>query len=360
MRKTTSTESQGAVQPDSEASLRAELATQLAHAQIDLASQLSALLANSGEPALVLNLRDQLMAISALQENVATTRGTTLANLRSSVHAALGTTESLVQQIRTAVGAGTQVSNELAFAGFALRNELASAHASLFESRIFERYMSFASEAEEVAYYRSEAATRRYIEQQLALRAPEGDLNAAGATMGQMLDAHVHGAGKSPEFLPQWNRLLETTERHRVALRAEGRSTEEFDRNLTASVRRYLKEKGLTEAEIAAALAASPNPLDAVKPYLHGQSDAAVLDQSIKFGSDEVSPQSAPITAAVSMPEAANPPPPAEAGAPDIADVMSVFQAAGIKAGPQPKGGESPASQTVGKKPPATGLASPG
>jgi hypothetical protein len=152
--------------------------------------------------------------------------------------------------------------------------------ADLFERHLFEKSLRFASPEDEAEYRRREAEARRYIEEQLARHTPEGELNAGGALVGQMLDAHDHGAGADPGFMPRWNKLVETIQKQRAALRAEGRSTEEFDRNLVAAVRHSLKAKGLTDAEIDARLAASADPLDAVKPYLATEKDARGLIES--------------------------------------------------------------------------------
>lgn len=45
-------------------------------------------------------------------------------------------------------------------------------------------------------------------------------------------------------------------------MRQEGQSTEEFDRNLAASVRRYLKTKGLSDADIERQLAKTQPPIN--------------------------------------------------------------------------------------------------
>lgn len=120
---------------------------------------------------------------------------------------------------------------------------------------------------------------------------------------------------------------------HRAALRAEGRSTEEFDRNLTTSVRRYLKDKGLTEAQIDAALAASANPLDAVKPYVSNSQEIGLMEHSAQLAEDRAvtTPRPTTVAAAVALPsETKQPPALHQAPAQDIEDVMATFRAAGV------------------------------
>jgi hypothetical protein len=167
----------------------------------------------------------------------------------------------------------------------ATRQEVQSLSQDLFERKIFDAYLHFASPEDEADYRKREAAAHKYIDQQLAKNTPEGDLNAGGGMMGQMLDAHAHGAGDSPDFLPRWNALVEKTERQHAAMRAAGQSTEEYDRNLNASVRRFLKAKGLSDAEIDKRPAASNNPLDAVKPYLKNDKDSRDLEQKTQLSS---------------------------------------------------------------------------
>lgn len=360
MRETTSTVSQADSQPDSEGTLRTELSARVSGAQQALASQLDALTAAGAAPELIGQLRDQMLALTTLRDTIATAKSSNLATVRGDVINLVAASTALVQQARTAgSAANADQAAELAASGVALRSELASAHANLFEKRVFDPFLSFASEEDKEAYRRREAEARRYIDQQMVKGTPEGDLNAAGATMGQMLDAHAHGAGNSPEFLPQWNRLVEATERQRAALRAEGRSTEEFDRNMVASIRRYLRDKGLTEAQIDAALADAANPLDAVKPYLNDEKEAKGLERLAVLADDVVINKEAPtaITVGISLPTAADQSAtPIVTDAPDLADVMAAFKAAGVTVASQPAAGTEPPVQIIGKLP-STALA---
>jgi hypothetical protein len=162
----------------------------------------------------------------------------------------------------------------------ATRDEVKSLEQDMFEHKIFDAYLHFSSPEDEAAYREREAEAHKYIDQQLARGTPEGDLNAGGGLQGQMLDAHAHGAGDSPDFMPRWNALAEKTQRQRTAMRAAGQSTEEYDRNLKASVRRFLKDEAhLSDAEIDKRLAEVADPLDAVKPYLKDDKESRHLEK---------------------------------------------------------------------------------
>ena len=151
----------------------------------------------------------------------------------------------------------------VATASAATRGEVETDARDFFDRNIFDRYLHFSSRQDEEEFRQREAAARKYVEEQLAKKTPEGDLNAAGGMQSYMLDAHAHGAGASPDFLPKWNAIAEKAERQRDAMRATGQSTVEYDRRIDESVRRYLHQKGVPEAEIDDRLAHAANPIDA-------------------------------------------------------------------------------------------------
>jgi hypothetical protein len=168
----------------------------------------------------------------------------------------------------------------LATASAITRDETRTLAHDVFGRRIFAPYLRFESAEDEEAFRKREAEARKYIEAQLARGTPEGNLNAGGGMLGHMLDAHAHGAGESPEFMPRWNALAEKLQGQRAAMRAAGQSTEECDRNLAASVRLYLKEKArLSDAEIDERLAGVASPLDAVKPFLGKDRASRAIDK---------------------------------------------------------------------------------
>ena len=175
------------------------------------------------------------------------------------------------------------------------RHEVQSLQHDIFDRHLFDRYLKFSSPEDEEEFRKREAATKQYVDAQLAKGTPEGNLNAAGGLQGQMLDLHAHGAGDSPDFLPRWNALVDKTERQRAAMHAAGQSTEEYDHHVKDSVRRFLKDEGkLSDAEIDKRLAASANPLDAVKPYITSDSAARNLTHRMQYSADaSVAPDAA-------------------------------------------------------------------
>lgn len=213
-----------------------------------------------------------------------------LTTLQTSVQMQVAVAQAMSSSMRAGVPAQDAARiAELTAADAQTRQTAQSVSADLYERRIFDPYLSFDSAADEAAYRKREAESQRYVAEQLAKNTSEGNLNATGALAGQMLDAHAHGAGDSPDFAPRWQRVTSTIETQRQLVRAQGISTEEFDRNLAGSVRRYLKSKGLSDDEIAARLAADADPLEAVKPYMQSEDDAKALDAAMRGNAQETS-----------------------------------------------------------------------
>ena len=132
-----------------------------------------------------------------------------------------------------------------------------------------------------------------------------------------MVDAKAHGAGNNPEFEGQWDALVATTEKLRDAARGNGFPTEEFDRNLRNDLRRILKSKGLSNAQIDAQFAAHPDPLEAAKAFVRGDDL-----QAIKVAADKIGATSEPSSNIVP----AQPESPVEA----VSDPMAKLRASGI------------------------------
>lgn len=195
----------------------------------------------------------------------------------SQVSAAVKQSESIEREAGEQIAAitGNAVSGSLQQAATTSRTAVASAMDYLRHTPL-----QFASAEDERAYREREEETRRYIAEQNAKGTPEGNLNASGAAVGQMVDAKAHGA-HGPEFDQQWANLVATTEKLREQVRASGGSTKEFDDRLRESVRRTLKEKGLTDEQIDAQFAAhNGDPLEAAKAYLSGSDDLSTLRRS--------------------------------------------------------------------------------
>lgn len=261
-----------------EGALRAELTARLAVAHADLERQVIEFSRAAGGAGGEGRASEQLAMLASLQRHIIAATPAALAALQTSVRTQVAITQSITASLR----ADTPSREAIRTAQFAAinadtRGTVESLSADLYEQRIFDPYLKFDSPEDEAGYRQREADTRRYAAEQLAKNTPEGTLNAGGALAGQMLDAEAHGAGESPDFAPRWNELREQLREQRLMVEAEGLSTEEYDRNLQASVRRFLKAKGVPEAEIEAKLKAATDPLDAAQPYLATAKDTETL-----------------------------------------------------------------------------------
>lgn len=270
----------------------------LAAASFDLEARLAEISRAAGAAGGDSEARAQLAQLTALSRSVATASPALLATLRTEVTANLAAASNVSQQIKTEATASQAIrAAEFAATSAATRSTVESLNADLYERRIFDPYLKFDSAEDEAEYRKREAQSQRYAAEQLAMNTPQGNLNAGGAIAGQMLNAEVHGAGESPDFAPRWNALREQLGKQRRAVEAEGLSTEEYDGNLQASVRRFLKAKGVPEAEIEAKLKAAADPLDVAQPYMASAKDAETL--KAELGENE--PEAAPTTVKASQ-----------------------------------------------------------
>lgn len=210
--------------------------------------------------------------LAALLREIASASPAELPSLKLAVASAVANVASVAQQ---ADGNGS--SHSAAELADAMQASQSAVQSAIDYTRGLD--LQFASAEDERAYREREAERSAYIEAQQAKGTPEGSLNAAGAALGQMADAKAHGAG-GPEFDQRWNELVATTERLREAARANGTSTEEFDRRLREDMRRILKSKGLSDAQIDAQFAAHPDPLEAAKDYVADGTDIDTLRRS--------------------------------------------------------------------------------
>lgn len=280
-----------------EGALRAELTARLSAAQAELERQVDEISRAAGAASGAGEARAQLSKLTALQRSVSTASSAALIALQASVQMQVAVAQAMSGSMR-ASGPTQDAARAAEFAAInaETRQTAQSLSSDLYERRIFDPYLSFNSAADETEYRKREAESQRYVAEQLAKQTPEGNLNATGALAGQMLDAHAHGAGDSPDFAPRWERVTSAIESQRQIVQMQGHSTEEFDRNLAASVHRYLKSKGLSDDEIAARLALDADPLAAVKPYLQSEEDAKALDAALR-GNAQETPAPASVTA---------------------------------------------------------------
>jgi hypothetical protein len=274
--------------------LRAQAALLLSQARAQAISIRQALEAASANAPLHTRLAAAAAQISAAIDELSGSLTSSLFPLRPADLMALqsvvqsGETASLLTE--AAAQAGTSVAREQSVAAAAAdtRHEVQSLAHDVFDQHIFDPYLRFSSPEDEAQFRRREAEARAYINAQLARHTPEGDLNAGGGMIGAMLDANAHGAGASPQFMPHWNALVTKIQHQHAAMRAAGQSTAEFDSHVTASVRRFLKAKGLSDAEIDQRLRASADPLDAVKPFLGNDHDSQGLEHTLRSAADAI------------------------------------------------------------------------
>ena len=257
--------------------LRAKAAVLFDHARSQSAAIQRAMASVQHDPA----LHARLAAAAAQMAGVAETLSHALGASSFALHAVdLAALEGAVQSGETgtlvteatasqAAAAAATLKAQVMAASAGTRQEVQTLSHDLFERRVFDPYLHFSSSEDEAGFRQREADARSYIHDQLALGTPEGNLNAAGGAQGYLLDAHVHGAGDSPDFLPKWNALAETTQRQHAAMRAAGQSTAKYDRRMAAAARQLLRrEKHLSDAEIDRILAGHADPLEAVKEVL--------------------------------------------------------------------------------------------
>lgn len=223
--------------------------------------------------------RSQLQALGDLQRQIAVASPAALTSLRGEIAGAIATSRQMQQQGRSASNVESAEA-ALAVTNARTRATVERIAGDLFERRIFDPYLQFASEEEERAYREREAERRETIRRELAKGTPEGNLNASAATVGQVLDAGANGADRSPEFERTKQDAFTAYRDQRTAMVAAGRSTTEADQQVTGEVRRVLRARGLSDADIDARLAASANPLDALDTGTAPQRESSVVTPS--------------------------------------------------------------------------------
>jgi hypothetical protein len=274
--------------PHNTEQLRAQAALLLSQARDQSLAIQQALASVPGESALRSRLAAAAAQISGIASELSQALGSSSFPLRAADLMSLGEivqsgdTSALLTEAAAQAGPTAAQAATLAAASASTRQEVQNLAHDVFDRHIFDSYLHFDSAEDEVEFRRREAEDKKYIQAQLALGTPEGNLNAGGGMIRTMLDADAHGAGNSPDFMPHWNALVQKVEAERAAARAAGVSTEEFDRNLRDSIRSFLKAKHLSDAEIDRVLS-SADPLEAVKPLLRDEHDTRVLEEKVQL-----------------------------------------------------------------------------
>lgn len=169
---------------------------QIRSAQADL-DHLLAQLGNDGGSVLADGqLRRQLL--TNLERSLASGASLSGGSIRNEIAAAIAVTANLGEQARQSINQRGSV--DLATAQARTRATVMEIGRDIYERRIFDPYLRFASAEDEEAYRRREEENRRAIADALAENTPQGDLRAARIMDRQLQDAGAHGADASPEF----------------------------------------------------------------------------------------------------------------------------------------------------------------
>jgi hypothetical protein len=192
----TVSEGQPTLSVDPEASLRAELTGAIAAAQIDVANAIAEL-ARSGADSAVLSNQGQ--ALHQLQRTVGSANLGSLLALRSDVSIAAASASALANQMVTTATNAAAANANLSLAQRARAN-IEALGRDLFEKRVLDPYLQFASAEDEEAYRKRERERDEARMRALELRTPEGDRRANELIQDQLRDAGAHGADRSRDF----------------------------------------------------------------------------------------------------------------------------------------------------------------
>ncbi len=297
---------------DPKASLRDDLLVHIAAAQFELETAIADLIRDAAPASALAESRSQLGALNALRSRMANASPAALSEMRGEIASVIATSQSTAQQARVAAAAQIDAAELIDRA----KEAKAKAEEIMRGMKDFDSQLRFGPNDTEADYRRREAERQAYIDAENAKGTPEGNLNAAGAAVGQMADAKAHGAG-GPEFEKRWAELVASTEKLREAAQANGISTEEFDRRLREDLRRILKSKGLSDAQIDAQFAAHPDPLEATKAYV-AVDNIDTVKMSTRYSTASARPDS---IETAELPEQPIPP---------LADAMATLRAAGV------------------------------
>jgi hypothetical protein len=225
---------------DAEASLRAELSTQIAGAQSDIEKRLTELseaVAHGGDGTALAQAKAQLRALSRLQRRVADASAGSLTSIRNEVAATVAATQALVQQSSPSPTPSFQSAQvALQQASEAARSTTKQFMHDFYDRHIFDHYLKFASTEDEDEYRRREEERKHAIEKALAEHTPEGNLRANKLAIEQLKDAGAHGADRSPDYQPTLKGLEDNaSELDAQIMTAKGVSSEKQQHSQSAS-----------------------------------------------------------------------------------------------------------------------------
>ena len=261
-----------AVSPNApQSSLRVELLGQLTGAQMAVEAAIAEL-RRSGDGSLLAQGERQLQSLQALQAALATASPTALISMRAEVQASITTAGTTVQQARLA---GSQQSAEMASLAAVRAESRQLAEATqrvLFEDRILDASLRFASPAEEEAYRRREAERLALIDS-LDPRNPRSARDQLLIQRDQVDDAMAHGADCDPRAQQMRDQIDRQLRLQRDAEIQAGRDPKEYDREVAALQASLPRHGRSARAEERAAYIAGRWTAE---PALTGGEDAAM------------------------------------------------------------------------------------
>lgn len=262
---------------DPQASLRAELLGQIVAAQFDLEAVVTELARTGGNPG---DAQNQLQFLSNLQRSVGAANPVALAQMRSEIAATVNAAQAVAAQGRSAASSDDKTV-ELAETTANTRRTIGDVSEKLFERKVLDPYLTFASPEDEAEFRRREAERQEYVRRELAKGTPEGALNASNATVAQLEDARDHGADRSPDFETLYSTAITAREQQRTAMVNAGVITPPNNQQAANSPQPSPPPTAPSELDdVAAALRAAGVALPATEQTplnAHGLSDVASL-----------------------------------------------------------------------------------
>jgi hypothetical protein len=184
---------------DPNASIRTELLGQIMAAQFAIDTAIAELTRSGADPAMLAQAQSQLAAIGDLRQQLGSASGSALANMRSEIVAA-ATAATAVAGLAMGSAANAAAGNATLTPAQRARATIEAVGHDLFESRVLDPYLEFASPEDEAAYRKREQERDAAYDREKAKNSTDGDRKAFAIMESQMADAKTHGADRAPEF----------------------------------------------------------------------------------------------------------------------------------------------------------------
>jgi hypothetical protein len=145
--------------------------------------------------------------LQQLQSKIGSANLGSLLALRSDVVSASNSATALANQATST--AASAVANTNLSPAQRVRANIEAVQRDLFDKRVLDPYLQFASAEDEEAYRKRERERNAEVRRALALRTPEGDRRATELVEDQLRDADAHVADRSPDFAAMLNQNAE-------------------------------------------------------------------------------------------------------------------------------------------------------